>query len=869
MLAEVSFGEWLKRRRKSVGLTQEQLAQQLNCSTITLRKIESEERRPSAQIVERLTEIFNIPSNEQTAFLRFARGDWKSAPSAEGEEVPWRASSVSPRSNLPASLTSLIGREQELASIREYLSNPGIRLVTLIGPPGIGKTRLCLEVARAELSDFPDGVFFIALAPFKDLNLVAPTIAQTLGLVEATNQAPLKRLEHGIGEKQMLLVLDNVEHLIEEIATLISDLLLACPHLRILTTSREALRVPGEWLFPLSALSIPTDTQLQSIELKDISEFSALALFAERARAVRPDFTLNTENIQPVTSICTQLDGLPLAIELIAARIRLMSPQALLQRLSGQFSLYADGIRAASTRQKSLHGAIAWSYDLLSEEEQKLFAYLSIFSGGFTLEAVESIFSRTITNKPISDLIASLLDKSLLKRTFDKSGELRFTMLVTIQNFARDRLQLMGTEEEVRDWHVIYFLDLAEQADKEIHGPDQAEWMDGVEKEHDNYRAALEWCVSTQKTDPALNLLGVLGWAWFVRGYHSDACSWFDKICAMPDVADYPMAYGRTLNLLGIVSYSRGDYSSAQIFLEQAVSIYQALGVAGESGMAIALDQLGLVVSEVEGNLKGAQHLLEKAAELYAKCGNRSGYARALFHLGFNNQDTALALSLFERSLAVFSQLGDVWGLGRVYHGLSWLFSYQQNYAQARPMAEQALANDQLIGFKAGIVNDLIDLGMVCLAQGDDEAAIGFYQASLEISHQSGLKMDRAIASHYLGLLALHRRDYGHAITYLTESLASYPRQSQDLNVAQRLAGLAAVAGATYQPERAAKLSGAAQNITDTTDYQIPPVDRAEFNLHIQIALEQLGEARFQALAAEGRAMTMEQAIAYALENQE
>jgi len=838
---------------------------QVSCSTITLRKIESEERRPSAQTVERLAEIFNIPSNERLAFLRFARGDWKSAPTVESEDAPWHVSTKSTRSNLPASLTSLIGREQEIAIVLEYLSNPNIRLVTLIGPPGIGKTRLSIETARAELSDFPDGIFFIALAPLEDPNLVAPTIGQTLGLVEATDQSPLKRLENGIGDKQMLIVLDNVEHLVEDTAILVSDLLSICPRLKILSTSREALRVPGEWLYPVPALSTPAETQLQAIEMETVSQYAALTLFAERARAVRSDFALNAENIEAVARICAQLDGLPLAIELIAARIRLMSPQALLERLSGQFTLYADGMRAVSTRQKTLHGAIAWSYDLLLPDEQKLFTHLSVFSGGFTLETAESIFSRTIPNKSVSDLMASLLDKSLLQRTLDARGGPRFSMLVTIQQFALDRLRHMDEETEVRNWHLAYFLDLAEQADKEIHGPDQANWMDRVEKEHDNYRAALEWCISTQKTEPALNLLGALGWAWFVRGYHSDACSWFDKIRAMPDVADYPMAYGRTLNLLGMVGYSRGDYSSAHVFLEQAVSIFQALGVAGESGMAIALDQLGLVVSEVDGNLKGAQNLLEKAAELYAKCGNRSGYARALFHLGFNNQDTTLALSLFERSLAVFSQLGDVWGLGRIYHGLSWLFSCQQNYAKARPMAEQALANDQLIGFKAGIVNDLIDLGMVCLAQGDDEAAMGFYQASLEISHQSGLKMDRAFASHYLGLLALHRRDYGHAITYLTESLSSYPRQSQDLNVAQRLAGLAAVAGATYQPERAAKLSGAAQSITDTSDYQIPPIDRAEFDRYIQIARDQLGNDKFEALAAEGRAMTMEQAIELAL----
>ena len=267
-MAEVSFGEWLKRRRKVEGLTQEQLAEKVSCSTITLRKIEGEERRPSAQIVERLAEVFNIPSNEQTAFLRFARGDWRSAPAETREDAPWRVSSGIPRSNLPATVNSLIGREHEISDICNYLQRTDIRLVTLIGPPGIGKTRLSIESARQSLADFPDGVFFVALAPLGNPTLIATTIAQALGFVEATNISTNEQLKEGIGKKRILLVIDNCEHLVEETSSLISELLSACSRLKILATSRESLRITGEWLYSVPALDIPKETS--SIDLETI-----------------------------------------------------------------------------------------------------------------------------------------------------------------------------------------------------------------------------------------------------------------------------------------------------------------------------------------------------------------------------------------------------------------------------------------------------------------------------------------------------------------------------------------------------------------------------------------------------------------------
>ena len=424
---ELSFGEWLKRKRKALDLTREDLAKQVGYSAATIRKIEDEERHPSTQVVERLAEVFNIPQTERSLFFKFARGDLKSAPAQSGEDTPWRGSPRSTLTNLPAPTTSLIGREKEIVDIRGYLQKADIRLVTLVGPPGIGKTRLSIESARAALPDFPDGVFFVPLASLDDPNLIPSAMAQALGYVGARNLSTTEQLKEGIGDKNILLVLDNCEHLIEVVASLTSDLLSACSHLKILATSRESLRILGEWLYAIPAFDLPTEGS--SLAVENVSKSPALMLFAERAR----------------------LDGLPLVIELIAARIRLMTPHALLERLSAQFVLTADGMRAASERQKTLRNAIDWSYGLLPPEEQKLFAYLSVFSGGFTLDTVEAMFSQFSMNKPVPNLIASLLDKSLLQPDTAERTETRYTMLMTIQEFARTRLHQMGEETEIRN----------------------------------------------------------------------------------------------------------------------------------------------------------------------------------------------------------------------------------------------------------------------------------------------------------------------------------------------------------------------------------------------------------------------------------
>lgn len=656
-MEEHSFGTWLRLRRKALDLTQDGLADRVGCSVAMIRKIESEERRPSAQIAERLAETLHIPPGEYTDFLRFARGDWKSAPVESDEDLPWHASVKLPRSNIPATTTSLIAREKEIADIRKYLAQDDIRLVSLIGPPGIGKTRLSIESARTALPDFPDGAFFVALAPLDNPGLIAQTIAQSLGFVGATNLPVEEQLKQGIGDRHMLIVLDNCEHLVEDVARLALDLLSACPRLSILVTSREVLRVPGEWIYAVPAFEIPDENLLGDV--KTAYTFPALNLFAERARAIQAEFALNVENLAAVSAICKKLDGLPLAIELIAARTRSMSPQVLLERLDNQFILTADGMRTLPTRQKTLNNAIGWSYNLLSSDEQKLFAYLSVYSGGFTLEMAEGMFADSFGQRAVSDLVISLFDKSLLQRISHENDELRYSMLVTIREFARNRLREMGQETEKRNQHVSYFLDLARQADKELRGANQLNWLWRLQGAVDNLRAALDWAIESGQTKVALELARKLHWFWFVRGDHREGQQWLARVLELRDASAHPKEQAEALSQLANHIVLKTGNNEAKPFAEQALIIARSNNDKHTTAKALVI--LGLV-SKNEKNFATAQATFCESQQLFQEVHDEWGYANATMALGFTlweDKDWVTALPLGQEAFSIFQKLGD------------------------------------------------------------------------------------------------------------------------------------------------------------------------------------------------------------------
>lgn len=706
MFEQQSFGNWLRLKRKALDLTREALADRVGCSAATIRKIEAEERRPSEQIAERLAEILNVPQNERKEFIRFTRGNWKSAPVVSNQVFPWNAR----RSNIPATTTSLIGRGEEITIIRQYLSKDDIRLVTLVGPPGIGKTRLSLAVARAALSDFPDGVFFVALASLEDPALIAQTVVQSLGFAGVANLPIPDRLKEGIGEKHLLIVLDNCEHLVEEAALFASSLLSACLRLKILATSRESLRIPGEWQYPVPAFDLPAETS--TLDLETFSHLPALTLFTERARAVRPDFELTAGNVGTVSAICTRLDGLPLAIELMAARMRLMPPEMLLARMDSEFILSADGMRAASERQKTLNHAIAWSYNLLSAEEKRLFAYLSVFSGGFTLDAAEGIFSPAFMEKSVPDLIASLLDKSLLQPSLNQVyTETRYIMLVTIQEFARNRLRDFGRETEARNWHLAYFLKFAEQADEELRGPNQLEWLHRVGTMLDNLRTALEWAIETHQTEAALRLVSRLDWFWMTRSDHTEGRQWLERVLQLPDTPEHPSSHAELLaQLAHHVFLQVGEH-------QQRPLIEQALHIAGvhndKHNTARALAMLGLNLVE-EKKYAAARAALEESAVLYREVHDEWGHAHAVMCLGygFNEQDDLdNALSSLEHALTLSRKIGDRFLTNVILRGVAIVQVKQNNMVDALAALQESLLLAHQLESKLEVAGTLSRLG--------------------------------------------------------------------------------------------------------------------------------------------------------------
>jgi predicted ATPase len=646
--------------------------------------------------------------------------------------------------NIPVQRTGFVGREKEVVAAKETLLRADVRLVTVTGPGGIGKTRLGVEVASGLAERFPGGVHFVPLSVLRDAGLIASAIVQTLGIRETGGQSPLETLQKYLQEPSrgaMLLLLDNFEHVMAA-APAVADLLAMAPQLKILVTSRAALHVYGEHEFPVPPLALPDAQAMPSPEA--LAQFPAVALFVQRAVAVKPDFELNRENATAVVEICARLDGLPLAIELAAARVKVLSPSAMRTRLASRLHLLTGGARDLPQRQQTLRSAIDWSYDLLSAAEQKLFRRVAVFVGGCTLEGVEAVCdTKGDLNLDLLDGTESLVDKSLLQRVEQANGESRFVMLETIREYALEKLEASGENKLTRRAHAAYCLVLAEEEATEESAAERADWLERFALEHDNFRAALQWLTETGDAEWGLRLGTALFRFWEGREYFAEGRDSLEKLLNIPKGGPPSRARARALFFAGVLAGEQGDYDASDALMEESLDVARELG--DKQGVAVSLNARAVNARD-RGNVAMAHALFEESLLLWKELGDRKAVARALSNLAIvvNSQgDYARARGLYAECLAIFKALGDRTGVAWSLNHQGDAAREQGDVADARNLYQQALAIFREVGDRWGIAGTLADLGTLAREQGDCATAQSLYRESLiafqELEHKRGI----------------------------------------------------------------------------------------------------------------------------------
>ncbi|MGQ0549973.1 MAG: ATP-binding protein [Armatimonadota bacterium] len=762
--------------------------------------------------------------------------------------------SISAPKHLPVALTSFVGRERELADLAALIARG--RLVTITGPAGFGKTRLALEVARAA-QEFPHGVWWIDLAGLRDPHLVPQAVAAAVGAQDL--RSPVESLAAHLESKRALLVLDNCEHLLDACARFLGALLRACPDVRALATSRERLNVQGEILWRVPPMQVPAaDTPLEEHAGQE-----AIRLFVERARAVRPGFALTPDNARAIGELCRRLDGMPLGIELAAARVRHLTAEQILARLHDRFHLLV-GLEG-DTRHRTLEGAIAWSYDLLVPAERLLFTRVSIFPGSYSLEAAEAICGGDgLQDADVLHLLADLIDKSLVVTEERRGGRIRYRLLETLREYGRQRLDESGETERMRGALAHYCLALVERVTPLLVGPQHARWLDLLEEEIDALRAAMAWATEHDR-GLGLRIAAGLERLWEVRGYSAEGRDWLTRLLErnqdVPDVRAMALA----LNTAGRLAIRQGQHSEARARLEESLRLWRSVGEELEAAMP--LSNLGLN-SWHQGALVEARDFYEQALALRRKENSQAWIAVALSGLGLiarDQGDYTTAVARLSESLSIFRGLDERFGMAMALVNLADTAQGHGDMLSACGYAEQSVAISREVGNRLSLCHALFVLANSRLSLGHADEARALYQESLALARELGDQRGVAFALSGLGDVARVQGDYPTASQMYTEGITAFAGLGERLNVADSLERLAALALACGQMAGAVRIAGAATAIREAIGAAPVPVLQVEVTAGLAAAREALGENAYADAWAEGRRMTLEEAVACAL----
>lgn len=804
--------------------------------------------------------------------------------------------------NLPSlELTSFVGREREMAEVKHLVTRS--RLVTLMGSGGAGKTRLALQVA-ADLSDqFAKGVWLVELAPIDDPEMVVQTVASVFGVREMTGRPLVQALVDYLRSRDLLVVLDNCEHLVHAAARLATALLRDCPKVRIVATTREALGAPGEVVYRVPSLSCPDPRSIVSAE--QLASYDATRLFVERAVLNDPRFAATTVTAPIVARICQRLDGIPLAIELAAARVKVLPVDQIARRLDDRFRLLTGGIRTGLPHHQTLRATVEWSYSLLANDERRLLCRLSVFAGAFSLESAEDICGGGgIAADAVLDLLARLVDKSLVF-TEARDTDVRYRLLETIREYGRDRLRESGDADAVFSRHLQWHVTFAERAEPELHGPDQVSWLDRLALDYDDFHAALEWARHQDaETEAWTRVACALHRFWSLRGYLREGRAWLEQAASLDAVA--PALRAKAAYGASALAFDQGDYGQAEALATRSLALHRDRSDA--LGTALSLNTLGRVAQN-RGDFQRATGLLEEAVAISRESGHAWALAQTLSTLGTTargQRDYRRAKHLLEESLALWRTLGDKSGLAVSLGSLGVIARFQGDYARARALHEESLALRRELRDRLTIATSLGSLGAVFLDQGDPEQARGLFEESLALCRELGDKLDAAAALGNLGLVAYHQRDYERATALLLDALTLWQELENTpavaasrsvlgmialaqgdtaraaaqykqglalsaslhdrLGIAKCLTGLARVAAARGEYEPAARFFGAAEALREAVNTPIPTSDRVAYGQAVSAVRGALPGDRFTRAWQQGWTMLPDAIVEEALQ---